>query len=153
MASFDYRDGQMIEVPDIVVNESRQIDQDVSRTLVIESGATVTTIGRVSGTIKVKSGAILDARGDVGGTVQIAAGGRAAFHASVGGTLHIEHGGVAAIGRTAVALGTMYVEGELINHGTRGFQVSGTGIVQDLEDSSVQQPDETWDDGTVVYRS
>lgn len=153
MASFEYRDGKMIEVPDIVVTESRQIDQDVGRTLVIESGAMVTTNGRVSGTINVKRGATLDARGNVGGTVHVAAGGRAAFHASMGGTLHIELGGAAAIGPTAVALGTMHVEGELINHGTRGVQVSGGGVIQDLEGSSVRQPDEIWDDGTVVYRS
>ncbi len=67
MASFEYRDGKMIEVPDIVVTESRQIDQDVGRTLVIESGAMVTTNGRVSGTINVKRGATLDARGTSGG--------------------------------------------------------------------------------------
>jgi len=151
VASFEYRDSRMIEVPDIAVSESQQIDEDVSRTL-IEFGGTVTTNGRVSGTVNVKSGAILDARADVGGTVHIAAGGRAAFHASMGGTLHMEHGGVAALGPSAVALGTIRVEGELIDHGTRGVQVSGGGIIQDLEGSSVRQPDETWDDGTIVYR-
>ena len=47
----------------------------------------------------------------------------------------------------------MMIDGTLVNHGTRGVQVQGAGVVDDREGSTVRPPDETLDDGTVTYRS
>ena len=65
MPSYDYRDGELVEVPDVVVSESGDLRDDVSRTLVIDPGVTLTTHGRPSGTVAVREGARLDARNDI----------------------------------------------------------------------------------------
>lgn len=98
-----------------------------------------------------QGGATLTAFGDVHGTVHVAANTRATFHRRMGGTLNVGRDGVATLASSAIALGTMNIEGALINHGTRGVQVHGAGVVDDREGSMVRPPDETWQDGTVVY--
>ena len=112
---------------------------------------TLTLYGRVSGTIQVESGATIIARNGVSGTVHVAASAQATFHNRMSGTLHVHRGGVAELAPSAIATGTMQVEGTLVNHGTRGEQVRGHGVVDDREGSTVRPPDETWEDGTTVY--
>lgn len=153
MPSYEYRDGELIEVPDVVVSESRELREDVSRTLVIEPGVTLTAHGRLSGTVSVRAGASLDARNDVSGTVNVGANAEATFHRAASGTLNVSRGGIVTVTRSAVALGTMHVDGTLINYGTRGVKVLGAGFVDDREGSTVLRPDETLDDGTVIYRN
>ena len=66
MPSYDYRDGELVEVPDLVINESGDLHQSVKNTLVIRPGMTLNLHGRVSGTVRVEAGARLIARSDVG---------------------------------------------------------------------------------------
>jgi hypothetical protein len=153
MPSYEYRDGELIEVPDVVVSESGELREDVSRTLVIEPGIILTAHGRLSGSVSVRVGATLDARNDVSGTVNVRANADATFHRAASGTLNISRGGVVTLTKSAVALGTMHVDGTLINYGTRGVNVHGAGFVDDREGSTVRRPDETLDDGTVIYRN
>ncbi len=152
MPSYQYRDGELVEVPDLVMSESGDVHDAVNNTLVIESGVSVTTHGVVNGTVSVRRGARLDAVNKVNGTVHVESGAEATFKHSMGGTLHVERGGTATLEASAVALGTMHIEGMLINHGTRGGSVHGAGQVDDREGSTVRPPDETLDDGTVIYR-
>ncbi len=150
--SFEFRDGHMVEVEDVVIRESTTITEPVSRTLVIENGATVVTRATVTGTVAIKDGHLI-ARGTVSGTVSISPGSDAEFHSRASGTLHIHAGAQATIAAGAVALGTMRVDGRLTNAGTRGVQVSGAGTIDDLPGSTVRQPDERTPDGGVVYRN
>lgn len=152
MPTYEYRDGEMVEVPDLVVSESGDLYEDVNTTLVIRSGVSLTLYGRVSGTVHVEQAATVEARGDVSGTVHIESTAEATFHQAMAGTLHVEPGGMATLARSAVALGTLHVDGTLVNYGTRGTQILGSGTVDDRENSTVREPDETWEDGTVVYR-
>lgn len=151
MASFEYRDGEMIEVPDVVVDESGELTEDVSRTLVIEPGVTLRTFGKLSGTVTVRRGAALDARGSVSGTVSVAERAEATFHGRASGTLNVARGGVITLAETAIALGVMRVDGTLVNYGTRGIDVRGAGVVDDREGSTVRQPDERLGDGSTIY--
>lgn len=151
MPTYEYQDGEAVEVPDVVVRDSGDLHDDVERTLVLMPGVTLTVHGRVNGTVEVRGGATFNAQSDVNGTVHVASNGQATFHRRMDGTLNVDRGGSAALGPSAVALGTMNIEGTLVNHGTRGVQIRGEGVVDDREGSTVRQPDETWEDGTVVY--
>lgn len=151
MPSYEYRDGELVEVPDIVVSESCDLHDDVKQTLVVQSGVILTTHGRISGTVEVQSGANLNARSDVSGTVSVAVSAEATFYGRMSGTLTVSRGGVATLAPSAIALGVMKIDGTLINEGTRGVRVHGTGAVEDREGSTVRPPDEQLGDGTVVY--
>jgi len=151
MPSYDYRDGELVEVPDLVINESGDLHQSVKNTLVIRPGVTLNLHGRVSGTVRVEAGARLIARSDVSGTVNVASTAQATFYERMSGTLHVDRSGVATLAPSSVATGTMHIEGTLVNEGTRGVQVHGSGVVDDREGSTIRQPDETWEDGTMVY--
>lgn len=151
MPSYEYRDGELVEVPDIVVSESGDLHEDVKQTLVVESGVMLTTHGRISGTVEIQPGATLNAQSDVSGTVSVAATAEATFHGRMSGTLTVSPGGVATLAPSAIALGVMKIDGTLINEGTRGVRVHGTGAVEDREGSTVCPPDEHREDGTVVY--
>ena len=67
------------------------------------------------------------------------------------GSLNMNRGGVVTLAESAVALGTMRIDGTLSNHGTRGTNVHGAGVIDDREGSTVRPPDETRDDGTAIY--
>lgn len=151
MPSYEYRNGELVEVPDVVITESRDLHQNVKNTLVIRSGVTLNLYGRLSGTVQVQAGATLVARSDVSGTVRVASTAQATFYEHMSGTLHVDRGGVATLAPSSLATGTMHVEGTLVNEGTRGVQVHGPGVVDDREGSTIRQPDETWEDGTTVY--
>lgn len=151
MPSYRYENGEMIEVPDTIVNESGELHDDVSATLIVKPNIEVVLHGHVNGTIRIEGGARAEIRGDVGGTVHISRGAEATFYGRMGGTVHVEKGGTATFTSGVVALGTMRVEGVLVNYGTRSIMVSGSGTVDDREGSTVRQPDETHEDGTVVY--
>lgn len=151
MPSYEYKDGELAEVPDLVINESGDLHQTVINTLVIRPEVTLNLHGRVSGTVRVEAGARLIARSDVSGTVSVAATAQATFYARMSGTLHVERSGVATLAPSSVATGTMHIEGTLVNEGTRGMQVYGSGVVDDRENSTIQQPDETWEDGTTAH--
>lgn len=151
MPSYEHRDGELVEVPDLVINESGDLHQSVKNTLVIQPGVTLNLHGRVSGTVRVEAGGTLIARNDVSGTVNVASTAQATFYEQLSGTLHVERGGVATLAPASVATGTMHIEGTLVNEGTRGRQVHGSGVVDDREGSTIRQPDETWEDGTTVY--
>ena len=152
MPSYESRDGEMVEVPDFVVTESGDLHEPVTRTLIIQPGVTLNVTAKISGTVDIGDGSTLNAQSGVGGTVHVRPGGQVTFHERMGGTLHIARGATATIEPNATALGTINVDGTLINFGTRGVQVHGTGIVDDREGSSVREPDETQEDGTVIYR-
>jgi len=151
MPSYTYGDGELVEVPDTIITVSCEIREPVKNTLIIRSGAHVTSWAQISGTVVVEHDAVLETHAGVGGTVDIHAGGRALFRGKVGGTIHVHEGGAATLVDTAVALGTMKVDGVLTNEGVRGVQVHGQGRVIDAPGSTVRQPDETWPEGTVVY--
>lgn len=151
MPSYEYRDGEMVEVPEVVVSESGDLHEDVERTLVIRAGVTLGAHGRVNGTVEMQSGATLNAQSDVNGTVNVASNAEATFHRRMGGALNVARDGVAILAPSAIALGTMNIDGTLINHGTRGVQVHGAGVVDDRDGSTVRPPDETWEDDTAVY--
>lgn len=153
MPSYTYRAGELVEVPDIIVSESCEIREPVKNTVIIRSGAQVTARSTLSGTVTVEQGAVLEAHGPVNGTVTIEGGARAVFHDRASGTIHVRAGGEARLTPTAVALGTMTVDGVLTNEGVRGVQVKGSGEVIDAPGSMVREPDETLTYGTVVYRS
>lgn len=72
MPSYEHRDGELVEVPDLVINESGDLHQSVKNTLVIQPGVTLNLHGRVSGTVRVEAGGTLIARNDVSGTVNVA---------------------------------------------------------------------------------
>jgi len=151
MPSYTYRDGELVEIPDTVITVSDEIREPVKNTLIIRAGAHVTSWAKISGTVVVEQDAVLETHAAVGGTVDIQAGGRALFRGKVGGTIQVREGGAATLADTAVALGTMKVDGVLTNEGVRGVQVNGHGRVIDAPGSTVRQPDATWPDGTVVY--
>lgn len=152
MTSYEYRNGQMVPVEDLVVSESGDLYENVDRTLVIENEATVTSHGRINGTVQLTPGTAFESRGTINGTVNVQRDATATFHARYNGTLNVDRGGVARLAPTAVALGTMDIEGTLINEGVRGVQVFGSGTVEDLPGSTVREPDEVRPDGAVVYR-
>lgn len=151
MPSYEYRDGRMVELPDTILTESGEFPDDVRNTLVVESGVVATTTGRISGTVALRQGATLVARGPVSGTVHVEPDSTATFFDRASGTLNVEPGGTVRIMPGAVALGTMHIEGTLVNEGTRGVQVTGGGSVEDREGSTVRRPDKILDDGSVVY--
>jgi hypothetical protein len=68
------------------------------------------------------------------------------------GTLHVNRSGTATLLPTAVVLGTIHIEGTLINEGTRGVHTYGAGVNDDREGSTVRHLDEIWDDGITIYR-
>ncbi|NVC25162.1 hypothetical protein E7Z53_17200 [Kocuria salina] len=152
MPSYTYKDGELVEIPDVVITESCELSEPITVTVVIKAGAHVVSLAELTGSVNVESGASLDAKGHVMGTVNVAAHGEATFHQQASGTLNISQGGRVRLAETCVALGTMNIDGELVNEGVRGVQVHGTGTVEDRPGSTVRQPDETWPDGTVVYR-
>lgn len=153
MPSYTYKDGNLVAVPDTVIAESCELRGAVNNTLIIRPGAHVTALATISGTVLVEKDAVLVAHGPVGGTVNVHRGGSAVFHDRLGGTIHVARGGAATLAATAVALGTMKIDGLLTNEGVRGVQISGAGNVIDTPGATVRQPDETWADGTVVYRN
>jgi hypothetical protein len=153
MPGYEYRGDEFVPVPDVVVSESGDLWEDLSCTLVIGPGVALTTHGRISGTVEVGEGSTLDARNDLSGTLSVAANGVATIHRQASGTLHVGTGATVTLAESAVAIGTMHIDGRLINYGTRGVNVSGTGVVDDREGSTVRPPDETLDDGTVIYRN
>ncbi|MDN5721137.1 hypothetical protein [Corynebacterium sp.] len=150
--SYTFRDGVMEEVPDHIVAEDAVIDHPINNTVIIQAGAHLVTRSAVSGTVRIEDGE-WEAQADVNGTVDVGPRGRATFFQRVGGTLRVAVGGVAQIAPGAVALGTMRVDGELVNEGTRGVSVHGQGRVDDRPGSRVRQPDEIRPDGSVAYRS
>lgn len=153
MPSYEYVNGRMVEVPDTVIDKSCELNEPVTRTLVIRPGVRVVSHAEITGTVRVGSGSVLEARNDVSGTISVESGAQATFHKKAGGTLSVARGGSATLLPTAIALGTMNIAGTLVNQGTRGINIKGTGIVEDSEGSTVRHPDETWPDGTMVYRS
>ena len=138
-------------MPDDIISESGVYDRDIARTLQIAPGVQVTTTGKISGTVNVGEGAQWIAVGDVSGSVTISAGATVTFERHASGTLHIQEGAKATFGPKCVALGVITVEGVLVNQGTRGVNVLGSGTVDDLPGSRVRQPDEVRADGTTVY--
>lgn len=153
MPSFEYVDGQMVKVPDMEITESGTLGGDVRSTLIVRSGVQLTTTGDITGTVQIQRGASLSAIGHVAGTVHVASGAQAEFHSRMAGTLHVDSGGVAVLLPGSVALGTLRIDGLLINEGTRGIQVHGRGSVEDRDGSRVREPDEVMQDGSVVYRN
>jgi hypothetical protein len=141
----------MVEVPDTTVSEDCIIDVPVDNTLVIEPGVNAIARAPISGTVEVQQDSVLDARSDVSGTVHLSRGARAVFHGRANGTINIEAGAVMRLLPKATALGTLIVDGTLINEGTRGVNVSGSGTVDDREGSTVRQPNKTLSDGSMVY--
>lgn len=152
MPSYEYRNGQMVPVEDVVISESGDLHENIDRTLVIENEATVTSHGAINGTVQLTPGTTFDARGTINGTVNVQREATATFHAGLNGTLNVSQGGVARIAPTGVSLGTKHIDGTLINEGVRGVQVSGSGTVEDLPGFIVRQPNEVSPDGGVIYR-
>jgi hypothetical protein len=150
--SFEYRNGQLVPVEDVVISESGELHENIDRTLVIENGATVTSYGTINGTVQLTAGTTFDARGTINGTVNVQRDAVANFHAGLNGTLNVNQGGVARLAPAAVSLGAKHIDGTLINEGVRGVQVSGSGTVEDRPGSTVRQPDEVRPGGGVVYR-
>ncbi|MGP5197341.1 hypothetical protein [Arthrobacter rhombi] len=151
MANYTYRDGKMVEVPDIIATEDTELHEPVKNTLIIRPGVAVVSYAKISGTIVVMPGATLDARGPVSGTVTIQDEARATFHSSASGTVKVSGGAVMHLLPGSIALGVLKVEGTLINEGTRGLNVTGQGVVDDRIGSIVRRPDRTLRDGTTVY--
>lgn len=151
MPSYTYKNGELIEIPDVIITESCELSEPITVTVVIKTGAHVVSRAKLSGSVTVESGASLDAKGHVTGTVHVAAHGEATFHQKASGTLNVSQGGRVRLTETSIALGTMRIDGVLVNEGVRGVQVHGTGTVEDRPGATVRQPDETWPDGTVVY--
>lgn len=152
MPSYQYVDGRMVEIPDLVIDESCELQETIKQTVVLRNGAEVVVHGVVKGTVQVQRGSRVEFMNAVNGTVNVETGASASFFYRLGGTLNVYAGGSAFLSSSAVALGSMCIEGTLINEGVRGVNVSGSGVVEDREGSTVRLPDETWHDGTVVYR-
>lgn len=152
MPSYEYRNGKFVPVEDFVISESRDLRENVNRTVVIENGAVVTSYETINGTVQLRPGTVLDARGTINGTVNVESEATATFHGAFNGTLNVDHSGVARLTATAVSLGTKHIGGTLINEGVRGVHVSGSGTVEDRPGSTVRQPDEIRPDGGVIYR-
>lgn len=151
MSSYEYRDGKLVPVSDTVINEDCELQDPVTNTLTIQAGVSVIARGNINGTVNVMQGASLEAYGDVNGTVSAESDTKITFHGRANGTIHLAAGGVARLLRGAAALGTLRIEGTLINEGTRGTNVFGTGQIDDCEGSSVRYPDSA-SDTAVVYR-
>lgn len=151
MSSYEYRDGQLVPVSDTVISEDCELRAPVTSTLTIQAGVSVVALGNINGSVNVLQGASLEAYGDVNGTVSADSDARITFHGRATGTIHLASGGLAHFSKGAVALGTMRIEGTLINEGTRGINVSGAGQIEDREGSSVRYPDSA-SDTAEVYR-
>lgn len=149
--TYTYRNGRLVEIADTIVAKDTEFTEPISNTMIILPGVKAITTGPVSGTVQLMESASLDARGPVTGTVSVADAAHLTVHERAGGTLHIAAGGVAHLLPGSVALGTMRVDGTLINEGTRGVQISGSGYVDDRDGSTVRQPDAWGPDGTSVY--
>lgn len=152
MPSYTYRDGRMVQIPDTVITEDTELRGMVTNTVIVRGPATATVLGSLNGTVSVEAGATLIAHGSVSGTLNVASGGTAIFHTATHGTLHVSAGAVAHLLPGASALGTMRIEGILINEGVRGTNVGGSGVVEDRPGSRVRQPDGTLPDGTTIYK-
>ena len=85
MPTYEYRNGERVEVPDLVITESCDLHEKVTKTVVIGPGVTLTLHDRVSGTVQVTAGATLEAHADVSGTVHVAAGAHATFYNHING--------------------------------------------------------------------
>ena len=85
MPSSEYRNGKMVEIPDTVLYESGEHTGDVTNTLILRPGVTVTASGVLSGTVNVQSGATLNATGPVSGTVHVTAGADVTIFDQMGG--------------------------------------------------------------------
>lgn len=140
-----------MQVSDIVVSESGDLHEAVNRTLKIRPGVTLTVHRRVSGTVEAQPGATLQAQSDVDGTVDVSANAEATLHSRMGGTLNVNRGGVATLAPSAIALGTMRIDGTVTNNGTRGVEVHGAGVADYRDGSTIRPPDETREDSIVVY--
>jgi hypothetical protein len=151
MPSYTYRDGQLVEIPDTVITEDTDLRESVTNTVIVRGPATATAYAPLSGTVTVESGATLITHGAVNGTVNVSNEGTVIFHGPANGTLHIGAGGLVHIQRGASAIGTMQIEGVLINDGVRGANIRGDGLVEDRPGSQVRQPDRTLPDGTTIY--
>lgn len=138
----------MVEIPDLHVRADTVLTDPVSRTMVINGGVTVVARAPISGSVQIESGQLI-AEADVSGTVTVGSGSSASFAASMSGTLRVAVGGRAHLRTSAVALGTMRIDGALLNEGVRGVQLSGSGSVEDR--GMVRQPDRIDPDGTVIY--
>lgn len=152
MPSFIFRDGEMVEVDDVVLDKSCEVTDPVRGTLVVGTGAQVVFRADVSGTVRVEAGAAAEVRGRVAGTFVVLGGGHVTFHSRLSGSLHVWPNATVTLASSAVALGSLHVDGTLTNHGCRGVSVSGSGQVIDTESATVQSPTEILDDGTVIYR-
>lgn len=146
--SFEYRDGRMVEVPDVHISTDVVLSEPITRTLVISDGATVVARAPISGSVQITAGQLI-AETSISGTVTVRSGSSASFAASMSGTLNVAVGGRAHIRPGATALGSMRIDGSLLNEGVRGVQLHGSGQVEDR--GQVRQPDRTDPDGVVVY--
>ncbi|MEA9987067.1 hypothetical protein [Subtercola sp. RTI3] len=148
--SYTYRNGEMVQVEDTIVDVDSELDGTIDTTLLVQAGARLTTSGTLNGTVSVLNGHLV-AHGRVNGTVHVASGSSAIFHGPLSGTLSVDSGATAHLMPTVVALGKMRIDGRLVNQGVRTANVTGGGSVVDQGTGHVRQPDETLPDGTTIY--
>jgi hypothetical protein len=127
--SYTYRDGELIETPDTEISTDTVLTRRITETVHVSNGAHVVLTGPATGTVNVVSGELT--ANEVTGTVHVGRGSKATFEWCMSGTLHVDQGGTAVIGPRATALGTMHIDGTLINEGTRGVIVQGSGVIDD----------------------
>lgn len=151
MPSYKIVNGAQVEVSDTVVSDDATVEDELSNVVIVRNGAELIARARITGSVVVERGGRLLAFEDVTGTVSLQEGSEAEFHAGLGGALHVSRRATALLKPDAVALGSLNVDGTLVNEGTRGRTVNGDGRVDDLPGSTVRQPDAVDGDMEIYY--
>ncbi|MFJ3384763.1 MULTISPECIES: hypothetical protein [unclassified Curtobacterium] len=113
------------------------LTEPITQTVIVTNAATATARARVSGTVNVEDGVFV-ALATVSGTVHVAAGSMAVFADQMSGTLHLASGGSARILPGASALGTMHIDGHLLDEGERGCRCVAPGRSRTVAGSARQ---------------
>lgn len=153
MPSYEYRNGRRVELEDLVVSVSQDLHETINCSLRVQAGAILSSYGTINGSIDLELGAQLHAFGPINGTLYVRDGAEVVIHRALNGSAVICSGGTLHIEQAASAMGSLQIEGTLINSGTRSDTVSGSGRILDREGSTVRRPDEIRPDGTRIFRN
>jgi hypothetical protein len=129
-----------------VLSEDTELRGVINNGVVVDAGAVVRVLGTLNGSVSVKSGTVLN-DGTVNGSVHLASGTEVRVAGVLSGSTHIAEGGTAVVLRAGSLRGSLHNDGLLINDGTRGGTVQGSGSIEDRPGASVKQPNYMSADG------
>lgn len=145
-------DGSMIEIDDLVIDQSGELREPQNRGVIVQGPETVVKLmSTINGSVSVEDGASVDLEGTVNGSVHVAAGSTFVVQGKLKGSVHIAHGAKMHISERGLLAGSIHCDGELVNDGTRDVAESGSGSIIDGPTGSIRQPNRVDPDGTKIY--